>query len=236
MMHVLTTTSCFAAINGTGNNFIGSPTLEDMLKFSENPEAYAFYFEHYLGYVVQPKFFDNALRQYPKRLTAKVDKFAKSRKEKRNLNDEFVTVAEEALGLFVIANYQKVWDAQINNNNTDVEETPTFTRARNKGVNKQKEEGVIVELGEHISSEGRTYYNELLKKVQADRKLRSRKNWEEKQLKQMSDKRTKQGKRKVREVTPPKPKRTRTVTIIPSWKHTSPDDGSAGSESDDSSD
>jgi hypothetical protein len=207
-----------------------------MLELSANPEAYAFYFQNYLGYVVQPKLFDNALRQYPKRTTDRVDKFAKSIKSQAGTFDEFVTVAEEPLGLFIITNYKNVWDAQINQGSNDVEETPIFTRARNKGVNKQKEDGVIVTTGEHISSEGRTYFNSLLQKVKADRKRRPRKDWEEKLLKEMSDKRTRQGKRKVREVTPPKPPRTRTVTIIPKWKQQRMDGGSDSSGSDDSND
>jgi hypothetical protein len=180
-----------------------------MLELSKNPVAYAFYFEHYLGYVVQPKLFDNALRQYPKSTTDRVDRHAKSVKGQEGTFDEFVTVAEEALGLFILANYKKVWDAQIYQGSNDVEETPDWTRARNKGVNKQKEDGVIVPMGEHISSEGRDYYNTLCRRVKKDRKRRTRKDWEGKLLKEMSDKRTRKGKRKVREVTPSKPSRTK---------------------------
>jgi hypothetical protein len=220
--------SYITVIYGSGSTIEDPPTLNEMLELSRNPEAYAFYFEHFLRYVVQPKLFENGLQQYPKLLSSRVDKFAKSISGARGEFDEFVTIAEETLGLFIMANYQGVWDAQIEQNKMEVEVTPKYTRAKNRVVLKQKEDGVSVTNGEKLSSDGTTYYNELSLKVQHDRRRRARKKWEEKLLQDMSNKQAGKGKRKVREVTPPVPTHS-TVRLIPNWKRNKAD---AGDESD----
>jgi hypothetical protein len=211
-------------VYGNNSNFTDPPTLDDMLKLSKNPTAYAFYIQNFLGYVVQPKLFANSLRQNPKLLSSRVDSMAKTVAGARGMFEEFVTIAEETLGLFIMANYQDVWEAQIRLKRTDVDDTPKYTRARNKVVLKQKQEnGVNVTTSELISREGTTYYNTLFNRVKRDRRRKHRKQWEENLLKEMSTKQAGKGKRKIREITPTRPPLA-TVRVVPNWRRNQADD------------
>ena len=77
------------------------------MELSENPEAYEFYFRHFLKFLIPSTAFKNCLKQHPTSLSFNVDRLTTSIKGAKDMV-EFVTVAEERLGLFILENDEEV--------------------------------------------------------------------------------------------------------------------------------
>jgi hypothetical protein len=195
------------------------------LELSENPEAYKFYFKHFLKCVIPPTTFKNCLRQDPRSLSSKVDRLARGKEQANNLV-EFVTEAEETLGLFILDNFSHVWQAQLTQEEeeTNKEEAnvvfPKYTKAKKSALVLQKSTGVHVAPGKRLSDDGTLRWNELSLKVAADRARPERTAWEQEVLGEMAAEALSGKKRRYEKATQVPPSTVRLHVSIPGWMTT----------------
>jgi hypothetical protein len=169
------------------------------MELSKNPEAYKFYFKHFLKCLIPAQTFKNCIRQHPTSLSSKVDRHAKTIKGATGDMVPFVTVAEETLGLFFLDNYSEVWQAQLTQKeNTVTDVFPKYTTGKKNTLLAQKRKGVHVARGQRLSNEGTKRWNELYLKVTEDRERTERKAWEQILLEEMTTAALK-GKKRPRE-------------------------------------
>jgi hypothetical protein len=203
------------------------PEVEAMMELSENPEAYKFYYKNFLKMVIPPVLFKNCLRQDPKSLSSEVDMLARSKTEACHMV-EFVTVAEEALGLFVLENYRDVWQEQLeradDNDAGAGVKTPRYTTGKKAALILQKTNGVHVAKGARLSNEGTDRWNELMGKVHADRTRPARKIWEIQVLEEMAAE-TLNNRKRPREPTTQVPRSTKSLTMFLPGRLESDSDG-----------
>lgn len=202
------------------------------MQLSENPEAYKFYYQHFLKCVIPPVVFKKCLKQSPTSLASRVDRVANSQRETIDKTKvEFVTEAEETLGLFVLENFSHVWEAQlVVDPDADVA-FPKYTTAKKDTLLAQKEQGgVFVANGKKLSNAGTERWNELSRKVAADRARPERKAWEQAVLEEMTGKAMGGRKRPRERATRVAPSTVTLVVAIPAWMT---DTGIAGDNNDD---
>jgi hypothetical protein len=195
------------------------------MELSENPEAYKFYYKHFLKCVIPSTTFKNCLRQDPQSLSSKVDRLARGKKEATNMV-EFVTEAEETLGLFVLDNFSRVWQAQLRQEDTNKGEQvnmvfPKYTKTKKSALLLQKSMDVHVAEGKRLSDDGILRWNELSLKVAMDRARPERTAWEQEVLGEMAaEALSSKQKRRYEKVTQVLPSTVKLHLSIPDWMTT----------------
>jgi hypothetical protein len=195
--------------------------VTDFMELSENTDAYEFYYRHFLKCIIPPAAFKRCLKQGPASLGSKVDRLANDKKnaQKESLV-EFVTQAEETIGLLVLENYGHVWHAQLEE---EVQKTgnplpfPKYTTANKKIILAQKSEGVEVAKGKRLTDAGSKRWNELSEKVAADRARPERLVWEQELLGEMASEISGSRKRPRAAANGVPPSTVKLHVAIPDW-------------------
>jgi hypothetical protein len=190
-----------------------SPAVARIMELSKDEDAYEFYFKNFLRFVIPPLAFKNCIKQGPTSLSSNVDRMATSIDGARGGKAmvTFITEEEETLGLFFLDNYSDVWQAQLTQKeNTVTDVFPKYTTGKKNTLLAQKQKGVKIAKGHRLSNEGTARWNELYKKVTADRKVIEREAWEQTLLNDMTTEATNGKKRPraaVAQVAPPTTRR-----------------------------
>jgi hypothetical protein len=199
-------------------------TLDDIMKLSKNPEAYKSYYKHFLKCVIPPTTFKRCLTQSPTSLGSQVDRDATSKKNARERGlVEFVTEAEETLGLFVLENFSDVWQEQLEQEVAGTTEEknktyPKYTKAKKDALILQQTEGnVHVANGKKLSDAGTVRWNELSMQVKSDRERPERKAWEKALLEEMAAELLGGRKRPRETATRVAPSTVKLFVSIPGW-------------------
>jgi hypothetical protein len=198
-----------------------NPHVDDIMELSENAEAYEFYYRNFLKCVIPPTTFKRCLKQGPTSLGSKVDTLSTSKKDAKDESlVEFVTEAEETMGLFVLENFNHVWQAQLAE---EVQKTgiplpfPKYTTAKKDILLMQKSHGVEVAKGKRLTSVGTKRWNELSQKVAADRARPERQVWEQELLGEMAAEVAGSRKRPRGAANPVQPSTDKLHIAIPDW-------------------